>query len=86
MKHNKRQKEGRHERLGVLLAFEPHAEGLLDFVLAQEPRSKVSADDVLDALVAFVTSSAPDSQVASIRGDPANDEWGLPMEMVYVQR
>jgi predicted RNase H-like nuclease len=68
MKHNKRQKEGFRERLAVLAAFEPHAACFVDFVLAEEPRSKVSADDVLDALAAFVTSSAADSQLASICG------------------
>jgi predicted RNase H-like nuclease len=86
MNHNKRQKEGRRERLDVLAAFEPYAERFFDFVLAEEPRRKISADDVLDALAAFVTSSASNSQLASVRGVPASDERGLPMEMLYVER
>ena len=86
MKHNKRQKEGLRERLAVLAGFEPDAARFFDFVLAEEPRRKVSADDVLDALVAFVTSSASNSQLASVRGVPASDERGLPMEMLYVER
>jgi predicted RNase H-like nuclease len=86
MKHNKRQKEGLRERLAVLAEFEPNAMRFLDFVLAEEPRRNVSADDVLDALVAFVTSSASNSQLASVRGVPGSDERGLPMEMLYVER
>lgn len=78
------QKEGIRERLAVLAAFEPYAARFFDFVLAEEPRTKVSAADVLDALAAFVTSSASDSQLASLRGVPASDERGLPMEMLYV--
>jgi predicted RNase H-like nuclease len=86
MKHNKRQKDGIRERLDIVAAFEPCAERLFDFVLAEEPRTKVSADDLLDALAAFVTCSASNSQLASVRGVPASDERGLPMEMVYVER
>ena len=86
MKHNKRRSEGLRERLAILAAFEPNAARFFDFVLAEEPRRKVSADDVLDALVAFVTSSASNSQLASVRGVPASDERGLPMEMLYVER
>jgi predicted RNase H-like nuclease len=86
MKHNKRQKEGVRERLAILGVFEPCAERFVHFVLAEEPRRKVSADDVLDALAAFVTSSAANSRLASLRGVPASDERGLPMEMLYVER
>jgi predicted RNase H-like nuclease len=86
MKHNKKHKEGLRERLAVLAAFEPDATRFLDFVLVEEPRRNVSADDVLDALAAFVTSSASNSQLASLRDVPASDERGLPMEMLYVER
>jgi predicted RNase H-like nuclease len=86
MSHNKRQKEGLRERLAVLAAFEPYAERFFDFVLTEEPRRKVSADDILDALAAFVTCSASNLQLASLRGVPASDERGLPMEMLYVER
>jgi predicted RNase H-like nuclease len=86
MKHNKSREEGLRERLAVLAEFEPNAARFLDFVLAEEPRRKVSADDVLDALAAFVTSSASNSLLASLRGVPASDERGLPMEMLYIER
>jgi hypothetical protein len=79
MKHNKRQKDGIRERLDIVAAFEPCAERFCDFVLAEEPRTKY-------ALAAFVTCSASNSQLASVRGVPASDERGLPMEMVYVER
>jgi predicted RNase H-like nuclease len=58
-------------------SLEPYAERFFDFVLAEEPRRQVSADDVLDALAAFVTSSASNSQLAGICGVPASEGLSL---------
>jgi len=84
MKYSKKEKNGFRERLSLLTRFEPGAEEFVSRVLHQEPRRRVVADDVLDALVTFVTASTPRSRLGAICGTPATDERGLPMEMVYV--
>jgi predicted RNase H-like nuclease len=86
MQYNKKSREGLDERANLLRSFEPETDRLLSRVLNRELRRNVSEDDVLDALVAFVTSRAPKSKLKSLRGLPASDEKGLPMEMVYVEK
>jgi predicted RNase H-like nuclease len=86
MKHNKRTMEGINERAALLKEFESQTERFLAHILDRELRRNVRADDILDALVAFVTSCASKSQLRSLRGLPASDEKGLPMEIVYVDR
>jgi predicted RNase H-like nuclease len=75
---------GRNERLRVLTRYDDHAATLLRRALLDTRRADVQADDVLDALVALVTAEAPDSRRQTLAGQPARDERGLPMEMVYV--
>lgn len=84
MKNNKRKRPGIDERLDLLRRFEPGVERLLEHVLGEEYRKDVSADDVLDAAVAFVTCRAPKSRLRRLSGTPNTDEKGLPMEMVYL--
>lgn len=86
MKHNKRTREGINERVALLKEFESQTEPFLTHILGRELRRNVSADDILDALVAFVTSCASKSQLQSLRGLPVSDEKELPMEIVYVER
>jgi predicted RNase H-like nuclease len=84
MQHNKKTKGGLSERLALLSRFEPGARHLLEQVLAKEMRKHVAADDVLDALVAYVVSSAPATSLCVIKGDPAMDQYELAIEMVYI--
>jgi len=86
MKYNKKNRGGIDERIALLSKFEPETERFLVRILDQELRKNVRADDVLAALVAFVTSCVPSSQLRSLRGLPVSDEKGLPMEMVYVDQ
>lgn len=85
MRNKKKDEAGVAERLALLSTLEPTTGRLLNHVLAKERRKDVTADDVLDAIVAFVTSRTPKSRLRSLRGTPANDETGLPMEMLYVE-
>jgi predicted RNase H-like nuclease len=84
MIHGKKTAEGRRERLEVLARFEPQSRRLLEAAASTTRRSEVGADDVLDALAAFVTAETDPDGVARLVGDPPFDEKGLPMEMVHV--
>lgn len=83
MQHNKKTKGGLSERLTLLSRFEPDARHLLEQVQANEMRKHVAADDVLDALVSYVVSSAPYETLQVMQAEPLADQTGLPMEMVY---
>jgi predicted RNase H-like nuclease len=84
MQHNKKTREGLAERLAVLGQFEPSARQLLEQVLQYEMRKTVLADDVLDALVAYVISSAPLPSLQVMQAAPTLDQTGLSIEMVYL--
>lgn len=84
MQHNKKTKGGLSERLAVLSRFEPDAQDLLEQVRANEMRKVVMADDVLDALVAYVVSSAPLASLQAMRAEPLVDQTGLSMEMAFL--
>lgn len=84
MQHNKKTKGGLSERLALLSMFEPGARHLLEKVLAKEMRKHVAADDVLDALVAYVVSSGPHARLQVMQAEPLLDQTGLSMEMVYL--
>ncbi|NKI93493.1 DUF429 domain-containing protein [Rhizobacter sp. SG703] len=75
---------GIRARLDLLLRREPRSAQLLQLVLREQPRTLVKADDVLDALVAYVTAAEDPANVRSLRGEPQVDEEGLPMEMLYI--
>jgi len=84
MQHKKSSKAGLAERLQVLSRYEPCTEGFLRRALDETRRADVKADDVVDALVAFLTAEVPDKRLARLVGDPAADQCSLPMEMMYV--
>ena len=71
------------ERLGILSRWEPEAEALLRRVLRKHRRRIIMADDVLDALVAFVTAQAESLDTQRLVGEPALDQRGLPMHMMF---
>jgi predicted RNase H-like nuclease len=84
MRHAKSTKEGQSERMTVLSRHEPRSQALLDTVLREQRRKDVQADDVLDALVGFITAAAAPEAIQRVQGDPAHDAVGLPMEMLYL--
>ena len=81
MQHSKATKEGVAERMALLTRHEPRSAALLDVVLRERRRKDVQANDVLDALVGFVTAQA--EIVQRLQGDPACDQRGLAMEMLF---
>jgi predicted RNase H-like nuclease len=83
MRYEKSTPVGQNERLDLLARHEPQAATLLGLALSQSRRADVQADDVLDAIAAFVTAEAPDARLARLTGEPCRDQQGLPMEMVY---
>lgn len=83
MAHAKTTSAGVAARLEVVSRRLPGASALLERVLRERPRTQVKADDVLDALVAYLTALAGPSAWQALRGAPANDLQGLPMEMLY---
>jgi predicted RNase H-like nuclease len=82
--HGKTTSAGIRARLELLSRREPLSKQLLQQILREQPRTHVKADDVLDALVAYVTAAEDPVRVSSLRGVPQFDQEGLPMEMLYV--
>lgn len=85
MQSAKTSRAGIDERLRVLQGRLPAAPALLERVLRQERRSTVKADDVLDALVAYLVAAADPEMVRRLAGTPEVDQEGLAMEMLYVE-
>ena len=86
MQHNKKTKEGSRERLELLTRSETGAEELLAQVMENEMRKTVAADDVLDAIVAYVVSREPLVTLRVVHGEPLADQEGLTIEMVYASQ
>lgn len=84
MQHAKSTAAGVAERVSVLTLHEPRTERLLAAALSEQMRKHVQADDILDALVGFVTARAVPHGIESLHGEPWRDEQGLPMEMVHI--
>jgi predicted RNase H-like nuclease len=84
MTNAKGTKAGVQERVDLLTKYEPGTSALLKAVLSEKPRRDVLADDVLDALVGYVTARAPGSAIQRLQGSPVHDEHGLPIEMLYL--
>lgn len=85
MRHRKSTVAGRNERLDVISRHEPGAPALLRLALSQTRRTDVQADDVLDAMVAFITAEAQVGRLTCLTGEPSRDQRGLPMEMLYAE-
>lgn len=84
MAYAKRTKAGAAERLTVLTTHEPRTRALLERLLREHRRKDVQADDLLDALVGYVTARAETAAIQRVQGSPACDDHGLPMEMLYL--
>ena len=78
----KKTHNGYWERLGIL---ETICASVVDTVrgiqICDQFAGAVAADDVLDAMVAALTATAPKPKTLPV--SPCNDSEGLPMEMVY---
>lgn len=85
MQAAKTSRAGIDERLHLLQRRLPAAPALLERVLRQVRRSTVKADDVLDALVAYLVAAADPEMVRRLAGIPSVDREGLSMEMLYVE-
>lgn len=85
MAHPKRRAEGRAERLAVLSAHFPRAEGFLADLRGKVARSAVCDDDVLDALVGAVTGWLGPERLCTLPEVPEMDGRGLRMEIVYTR-
>jgi predicted RNase H-like nuclease len=78
----KKTREGAEERLEILTRFLPFAEDCYEDALNTYKRKDVAADDILDALVGAVTAMHY-PRIKTLPENPARDEEGLAMEMVY---
>jgi len=83
MRCSKKAEEGYLERTEVLCSVYPYTEDLVCHALKAYSRSRLSRDDILDALVAAVTASKGRQGLLTIPENPEADSKGLPMEMVY---
>jgi predicted RNase H-like nuclease len=83
MRHAKSSAHGLAERMAALTTHEPRSQALLHAALREQRRSELQADDVLDALVAFLTSRSARGEIQRLQGNPAHDLHGLPMEMLH---
>ena len=77
--HRKKTREGSEERLRILGEGSAVAADILHSALARYPRSRLAADDVLDALALAVTAGLPAGQLAYVPERVEYDEAGLPM-------
>jgi predicted RNase H-like nuclease len=85
MAHSKKTAAGVQERLRVISRHAPDATRLLERVVRDHPRKAVCPDDVLDALILFLTASAPAHAIRRMTDTPRIDQLGLPMEMLYAR-
>jgi predicted RNase H-like nuclease len=80
MRHAKKKRDGKAERLELLQAHFGEAVGA---ALADRRRLGCAADDVIDAFVALWTARrAWRGEAVTLPGHPPRDPYGLPMEMV----
>ena len=76
---------GTAERVAVLRRYEPRTADVLAAASKKYPRKDVQADDILDALVAYVTARVGLDSLKRLQGPgPTHDEEGLPMEMLHL--
>ena len=84
MENKKKDKSGFHERKSVLSRWLPKADLLVSSVRQQFLVKQVGNDDIVDATAAAVTALADSSILRTVPENPPRDDFGLPVEMVYV--
>ena len=80
LQHKKSTKEGQAERLKILLEYTKDAHVCFETALKNYKRSELKADDILDALVLFVTNTLP---LGFIANEPSHDSKGIPMRIAF---
>lgn len=83
MKHSKKKRAGREERIQVLETVCPQTREIVEYAKHRFKDKKVSVDDLLDALAAAVTAMMGGQALHSIPKAGEFDSKGLRMEMVY---
>jgi predicted RNase H-like nuclease len=83
MHYRKSSNEGGEERLNVLRQKWPSAASILDRAMDCYLRKEVGRDDILDAVVMYLTACSPSASLQTIPNKLRIDDTGLPMEMVY---
>ena len=85
MRHPKKTSAGIAERVAVLTPFEPRTADALAAASKKYQKEDVQADDILDALVAYVTARVGLDKLKRLQGlGPTHDEKGLPMVMLHL--
>ena len=84
MENKKKDKSGFHERKSVLSRWLPKADLLVSSVRQQFLVKQVGNDDIVDATAAAVTALADSSILRTVPENPSRDDFGLPVEMVYL--
>lgn len=89
MRHNKRTREGRRERLQLLGEIDTDCFPTMDALAGRHPRRALAHDDILDAAVLACTAILTQRAAADSRRLPAApevDAHGLPMQLVFCER
>lgn len=80
LQHKKSTKEGQLERLDILRRFDNRSEGVFQNALADYKRSELKADDILDALVLFISNQ---QELEFIANNPLRDQHKIRMQIAY---
>ena len=80
LQHKKSTKEGQLERLDILKRFDNRSEGVFQNALADYKRSELKADDILDALVLFISNQ---QELEFIANNPLRDQHKIRMQIAY---
>ena len=84
LKKPKKRRPGFEERLKILTQIDAAVDTLIESALEKFRRAEVERDDILDATVAALTAGCGHGRLLSLPcGEPQQDAYGLPMEMVY---
>ena len=83
MIYSKKKSQGFSERMEVLLSACRYSKGLVYYAERNYPRRELARDDILDALVAAVTTSKERQGLSFLPEKPTFDTKGLPMQMAY---
>ena len=83
MTFSKKDERGIQERKEVLISVYPYCGDIFNYAEREYLRKEVARDDILDAMVAAVTSSKARQGLLTVPENPEVDSKGLPMEMVY---
>ena len=84
MTASKKKRAGFCERVALLKCVRPSAEEEVKRIMDRFQRKDVARDDILDAMVAAITASVNPAALQTLPPHPVTDQFGLPMEMVYV--